>query len=152
MLSWPKNFGTTVAPRCSSIPSCLFTVRNCEAWVEDSDGLSLPRHSVSLVISDLPHTAPRVWKAGMTRFTWHRSQWWPPTALSGIPSSRSAESRWSRCSPGSWWYERFRKLLPWLMPAPCTKASFLAQKGWGGVTGEGQAKINCTDFYTKGDA
>lgn len=145
-----------VAPRCISVPLCvlsqMFTIRICEGWGEDSGDISVPGRFVSLVISDLPHAAPRVWKAGMTHFTWPRSQWWPPTARSGIPSSRSAESRWSRCSPGSWWYERFRKLLPWLMPAPCTKASFVAQMGWGRVMGEGQAKRNCTDFYTKGDA
>lgn len=36
---------------------------HCEglwSWGEDYGGLSLPGHPVSLVISDLPHTAPRV--------------------------------------------------------------------------------------------
>lgn len=46
------------------VPSCLVSqmspVRICGAWDEDSGGFSLPGHSVSLVISDLPHAAPRV--------------------------------------------------------------------------------------------
>lgn len=53
-----------IAPRCISVPSCvfshMFTVRICEAWGEDSGGVSLPGYFVSLLISDLPHTAPRV--------------------------------------------------------------------------------------------
>lgn len=44
----------------SCVVSQMFTVRICEAWGEDNGGVSLPGHFVSLVIFDLPHTAPRV--------------------------------------------------------------------------------------------
>lgn len=41
--------------------------------------------------------------------TWCQRPWWHPTAQCGTRLSLSQASRWSRCSPASWWCVRSRR-------------------------------------------